>query len=211
MRRVRPRSSRVLLVLSIGLAALATVGLRDYLARVEARAGMGGPDGPIVVPRTDLRRGAVVDRSMLEVRSVPARFRPPGALSRTEEAAGRVLVADVTAGEALTAARLARSGGPVAALVPEGFRALPVPVAVPRGTLAPGDRVDVLATYPTGQPYTETVTVGAEVLLVLDGGGQGLDAGSSVVLLVGPETAERLAHATAFAEISLAIAPADKA
>jgi hypothetical protein len=28
-----------------------------------------------------------------------------------------------------------------------------------------------------------------------------------VVLLVGPETAERLAHATAFAEITLAVAP----
>src|ERR687891_645387 len=168
MRRVRPRSSRVLLVLSIGLAALATVGLRDYLARVEARAGMGGPDGPIVVPRTDLRRGAVVDRSMLEVRSVPA-------------------------------------------LAPGGFRAVLVPAAVPSGTLALGDRVDVLATYPTGQPYTETVTVGAEVLLVLDGGGQDLDAGSSVVLLVGPEAAERLAHATAFAETSLAIAPAGEA
>ena len=209
MRRVRPRSSRVLLVLSIALAALATVGLRDYLARIEARAGVGGPDGPIVVARTNLERGAELEGSRLEVRSVPARFRPPGALSRPEQADGRVLAADVAAGEALTAARLAQPGGPVAALVPEGFRAIPVPAAVPRGTLAPGDLVDVLATYPTGQPYTETVTVGAEVLLVL-GGGQDVDAGSSVVLLVGPEAAERLAHATAFAEISLAIAPAGK-
>ena len=211
MRRVRPRSSRVLLVLSIALAALATVGLRDYLARIEARAGVGGPDGPIVVARTNLERGAELEGSRLEVRSVPARFRPPGALSRLEQADGRVLAADVAAGEALTAARLAQPGGPVAALVPEGFRAIPVPAAVARGTLAPGDLVDVLATYPTGQPYTETVAVGAEVLLVLDGGGQDLDAGSSVVLLVGPEAAERLAHATAFAEISLAIAPADRA
>ena len=208
MRRVRPRSSRVLLVLSIGLAAVATVGLRDHLARLEAQAGVGGRDAPIVVARSDLERGTALDPSMLEVRSIPARYRPPGALSRPEQADGRVVAADVAEGEALTTARLAGPGGPVAALVPDGFRAIPVPAAIPSGTLAAGDRVDVLATYPTGQPYTETAAVGAEVLLVLEGAPQEVDAGTTVVLLVGPETAERLAHATTFAEISLAVAPA---
>ena len=209
MRRVRPRSSRILLAMSIVLAALATVGLRDYLARLEARAGVGGRNRPVVVARVDLERGTALQASMLAARSVPSRFRPPEALSRTEQAIGRVLAADVTAGEALTAARLAPRGGPVAALVPEGLRAIPVPAAIPHGTVAPGDRVDVLATYPTGQPYTETVTTGAEVLLTVDGGGTGdFESGATVVLLVGPETAERLAHATAFAEISLAVASA---
>lgn len=210
MRRVRPRSSRILLGLSIVLAVLATVGLRDHLARLEARAGVGGRDGPIVLSRTDLERGTALDASMVEVRSIPARFRPPGALARVGQAAGRVLAADVAAGEPLTTARLALPGGPVAALVPEGLRAILVPAGIPPGTLAPGDRVDVLATYPTGQPYTETVAVGAEVLLVLGGAGGDLEAGATVVLLVGPETAERLAHATAFAEITLAVAPAGR-
>lgn len=208
MRRVRPRSSRILLASSIVLAALATVGLRDHLGRLEARAAIGGREGPVVVARADLERGTTVTGSDLEVRSMPVRYRPPGALSRTTQAEGRVLSADVAAGEAMTAARLAPPGGPVAALVPAGLRALPVPATLPRGTLAPGDHVDVLATYPTGQPYTEVVAVGAEVLVVLDPGPGDLEAGTSVVLLVGPETAERLAHATAFGQVSLAVSSA---
>jgi Flp pilus assembly protein CpaB len=78
----------------------------------------------------------------------------------------------------------------------------------PSGSLAPGDRVDVLATYPAGQPYTETVASAAEVMLVLEGAtSEAFEPGTTVLLLVGPETAERLAHAAAFAEISLSVAP----
>jgi pilus assembly protein CpaB len=207
MRRARPRSSRVLLVLSIALAALATVGLRGHLARLEARAGVGGGSGPVVVARSDLERGTAVGPSMLGVRSIPGRYRPPGALTAPGQALGRVLATDVLDGEAITEARLAPPGGPVAALVPEGLRAYPLPAAFPSGSLSPGDRVDVLATYPAGQPYTETVASAAEVLLVLEGGQTPEGFGITVVLLVGPETAERLAHAAAFAEISLAVAP----
>lgn len=210
MRRARPRSSRILLAVSIALAALATVALRGYLSRLEARAGVGGETLPVVVAGVDLKRGAVVGPSMVEARSVPARYRPPGALAGPAQVVGRVLAADVVTGEALTAARLAPPGGPVAALVPQGFRAFPLPAGIPPGSLAAGDRVDVLATYPTGQPYSETVVTGAEVLRVIDHGAfadQG--PGATVLLLVGPEAAERLAHATAFAEISLAVAPAE--
>jgi pilus assembly protein CpaB len=206
MRRVRPRSSRILLVLSIALAGLATVGLRGHLARLEARAGVGGDAGPVVVAAADLERGTAVDPSAVEVRSIPRRYRPPGAVTAPDEVLGRVLAADVLAGEALTRARLAGPGGPVAALVPDGLRAFPVQAALPAGSVAPGDRVDVLATYPAGQPYTETVASAAEVLLVFEGGSS-QDLGPTVVLLVGPETAERLAHAAAFAEISLAVGP----
>lgn len=206
MRRVRPRSSRILLVLSMALAALATVGLRGHLVRLEARAGVGGGSGPVVVAAADLERGTAVSPSTVEIRSIPDRYRPPGALTEPSQALGRVLAADVLAGEALTGARLAGPGGPVAALVPEGLRAFPVTTTFPSRSLASGDRVDVLATYPTGQPYTETVASAAEVLVVLEGGPT-QDHGTTVVLLVGPETAGRLAHASAFAEISLAVAP----
>lgn len=208
MRRARPRSSRVLLILSLVLAALATVGLRDHLARLEAMAGVDGGSSPVLVTRADLERGTTLGPSMVEVRPIPARYRPPGALTAPGQAVGRALAIEVRAGEALTGTRLAPPGGPVAALVPEGLRAFPLPAALPPGSLVPGDRVDVLATYPTGQPYTETVASAAEVALVMEGGtSEGFEAGTMVLLLVGPETAERLAHAAAFAETSLAVAP----
>jgi hypothetical protein len=81
--------------------------------------------------------------------------------------------------------------------------------------------VDVLATFGSGQPYTETVVEGVEVLFVLteapgsSDGGLGLDleaagasSGTTLILLVAPEQQEELAFARAFASLEVAIAPA---
>lgn len=212
MRRVRPRASRVLFVLSLAVAGLATAALRSHLTRLEAAAGAGGPAGPVVVAARELGRGTVVEAAMLEVRTVPDRWRPPGALASPDEAVGRVLAADVGAGEAITVSRLAPPGGPVATLVPAGLRAVPLTAPMPEGALVPGDRVDVLATYVAGQPHSETVVSGAEVLKVLPASGlEDVGAATTVLILVGPETAERLAYARSLADLSLAIGPAAEA
>ena len=128
----------------------------------------------------------------------------------------------------MTETRLARvRAGPVASLVPQGLRAFAVPTSLPAGLVAPGDRVDVLATFNTGQPHTEIVVSGVEVLLVLGSGSNGqsgtsgssrglgpdpAEAGTSgantVVLLVSPDQQERLAFARAFANLEVTIAPA---
>jgi len=208
MRRARPRSSRMLMFLSVVLAVLTTLALRGHLARLEAAAAAGGPGEPVVVTLRGLERGTVLGAEMLETRRVPARYRPPGALSRPSQALGRTLATELVPGEAVTSSRLAASGGPVAALVPLGLRAVPVVVAVPRGVVVSGDRVDVLATFATGQPHTQTVVAGAEVLAVLPPmGPDELGAGTTLMLLVGPEVAEQLAYARAFADVAVAIAP----
>jgi pilus assembly protein CpaB len=211
MRRRRPRSSWALIGLSFLVAAAATLVLRGHLERLAAQAAAAGPGRPVVVAATDLERGAVLGTSALRVVEVPERYLPPGALSSVEEAAGRTLGASVVTGEPVTEARLAPPGGPVAALVPEGLRAVPVAAPVPPGSVVPGDRVDVLATFAGGRSYAETVVEEAEILAVLDPGPTAEVAGPTVVLLVGPATAEDLAYARAFADLSLAVAPAEGA
>lgn len=212
MRRRRPRASWVLLGLSVVLGASTTLVLRGHLARLEARAAAGGPGVPVVLAVTALPRGAVLASGSLRLAEVPERYLPPGALRSLDEAQGRTLGAEVLAGEVLTRARLAPAGGPVAALVPPGLRAVIVTVAVPPGSLAPGDRVDLLATFATGAPHTETVVSEAEVLGVTATASHDGSAGASVVtLLVSPETAERIAFARAFADLSIAVAPAEGA
>jgi hypothetical protein len=88
--------------------------------------------------------------------------------------------------------------------------------------------VDVLATFNTGQPHTEIVVSGVEILLVLGtdamgqdgssgsdaGGGLDLDAGAAgvagsttLVLLVSPDQQEQLAFARAFANLEVTMAP----
>lgn len=205
MRRKRPRSSKVLFFLSVVLAAGATLLLRGHLVRLEARAAAAGPGVPVVVAEVALARGTALEATAISVRSMPDEYRPPGALTSVAQAVGRMLAADVVAGEALTTTRLAAGGGPVAALIPPGLRAVPVPVAAPPGLLAPGDRVDVLATYGAGQPHTEIVVEAAEVLSLLGGGADAFESVTSVVLLVSQEAAERLAYARSFAELSVAV------
>ena len=221
------RASRVYAAASLACAALAGAAANAYLGHVAAASGLNGPDLAVVAARSDVARGAILRTDQLGVTHVPEAFAPPGALARVSQAAGRVALAALAPGEVVTETRLGRvREGPVASLTPEGLRAFAVPTSLPAGALAPGDRVDVLATYGSGQPHTETVVSGVQVLLVLGpspGGGSGsggqssgaaLDAasagaGSSVtlVLLVSPDEEERLAFAAAFANISVAIAP----
>ncbi|MGH2691451.1 MAG: Flp pilus assembly protein CpaB [Actinomycetota bacterium] len=205
MRRKRPRSSKVLFVLSVVVALGATLLLRGHLLRLEAAARETGPGGPIVVAETGLPRGTVLQASSLSVRSIPSTYRPPGAISSLEEAEGRTLAAEVLAGEPLTDARLMGEGGPVAAMVPPGLRAAPVAVSAPPGLLAPGDRVDVLATFAAGQPHTETVASAVEVLSILAGSTEAFEGVATLVLLVSPDVAETLAYARSFAELSVSV------
>jgi pilus assembly protein CpaB len=211
MRRTGPRSSRVLFVLSVILALAATAAVRARLVALEARAARAGPGLPVVVAAADLDRGTVLEPSVLRTREIPGRFLPPGRLASPKEAIGRTLSASVVAGEPITSARLAPMGGPVAALIPTSLRAVPVPSVLPSTAVRPGDRVDVHATFATGQPHTETVVAGAEVLTVASAGSVGTETsqgGGTLLILVGPESAERLAFARAFADLSVALVSA---
>ena len=97
--------------------------------------------------------------------------------------------------------------------MPSGLRAFAIASAVPSRAVRPGDRVDVLATFGGPHPHTETVASDLEVLMVIDRseGGSVLGSGAqgpSLVLLVSPDTAERLAYAASFGTFSIAIDPA---
>jgi Flp pilus assembly protein CpaB len=208
MRRRRPRTSRVLMLLSFLLASSATLTLRGHLARLEARAAVGGPAVPVVVAAARLSRGTALAPEMLRVVELPRGHLPPGPVRSIDEVAGRTLAADIAAGEPITEIRVTSGGGPVAALVPRGLRAVPVSVSLPAGAVAPGDRVDVLATFVSATPHTETVAPEVEVLRVLNQRPYD-ESGSTttVFVLVTPDTAERLAFSAVHAELSVAVAP----
>jgi Flp pilus assembly protein CpaB len=179
-----------------------------------------------VVAAKPVTRGQPINADQVRAVSWPAALAPPGSFQDTEKATGRVALADLAPGEAVTETRLARvRAGPVASLIPEGLRAFAVPTSLPAGMVMPGDRVDVLATYGQGQSEarTETVLDAVEVLLAL-GAGQGRDGGLSsldrgldasagqgrsvtLVLLVTSEQQERLAFASSFANLEVTIEP----
>lgn len=217
-RRYRPRvlfirkwsrRSKAFAVLALASGALAFRIVEGYAGDLEALRPIAGDPVAVVVAARDLTRGTAIDDGAVRVRTMPSGFAPPGAVGAPEGAVGRTLVSDVAEGEPITATRLAVDGGPVASLVPSGLRAFPIRAQVPGGSLRAGDLVDVLATFGGPHPYTETVADGLEVLAIAEGteaiGGPGGEA--SLLVLVDPDAAERLAYATAYADLAVAIAP----
>jgi Flp pilus assembly protein CpaB len=218
MRRGRRWSaaSRLFLALALVLGGAAFLLVHGYAARVDALAPAIGPSVRVAVAARPLTRGTTVSADMLSVVEMPAAYAPPGALHRVEDGVGRTLVSDLGALEPVTRTRLGSSrAGPVASLVPAGMRAMNVPVTAGLGTIRPGDRVDVLATFGGGQPHTETVGTGLEVIGTSAGEDGTSPASSStdaagggeptLTVLVTPSEAEQLAYASAFADIGVAI------
>lgn len=220
MRRRWSRRSRLYAGAALVCAALAGASAHAYVSRA-ARAAGGGPPIAVVIASTSIARGATLGASELRIARIPARFAPPNPVVSIAQAAGRVALAGLAPGEVVTDTRLARvRAGPVASLTPEGLRAFAVPTSLPPGVVTPGDRVDVLATYTSGAPHTETVVSAAQVLLVLRGGAASSDlgvpgggasggggSGTTLVLLVSPDDEGGLADATAFAKLSVAVVP----
>lgn len=196
-----------------GLGAFAMV--RGYADRLEALEPVAGPHVDVVVAARTLTRGTVLADDALRVVEMPAPFAAPGAIRSIEGVAGATLVADIAEGETLTRTRIEAQAGPIAAQVPTGLRAFTVPSGMPPGSVRPGDRVDVLATFGGPHPYTDTVGSELEVVSVIDGEGQqlaaaGVATGPTLVLLVAPDAVERLAQARAFGELTVTVAGSEE-
>ncbi|MGH2637414.1 MAG: Flp pilus assembly protein CpaB [Actinomycetota bacterium] len=206
------RRSKAFALLAIAAGAGAYLLVDGYAVRLEALRPVAGEPVPVVVAASGLERGAVLTEEVLRLELVPVAFAPPGRIATAEALVGHALVSDLAEGEAVTRTRVGVAGGRVAALVPSGLRAFPIQVGPTGAAVRPGDRVDVFATFGGPRPYTDTVAGGLEVLTIVEAdrgtfeaGGTG---GASLVLLVGPEVAEELAYASAFADLAVAIAPA---
>jgi Flp pilus assembly protein CpaB len=204
--------SKVFAVLGVVFAVAAFSLVRGYSARVQSLQAEVGDPTPVAVAAQAIARGEVLGAVMFRIRLFPAAFAPPGAVRDPGSVAGRVLLAPLAAGQPLTVEALApQDAGPVAGLVPSGLRAVPLVTSLVAAAIRPGDRVDVLATFPGPHAHTETVASGLEVLRVLQPGdsstgsafgtGAASVAGTVLMLLVTADQTEQLAYARAFADV----------
>jgi Flp pilus assembly protein CpaB len=193
--------SRRLRAIAFGCAAFACAGLAAALAggyRADLDAQLG-PLRPVVVARAAIParrplRPAEADR-LLEVRRVPQRFVPGGALTAPEQAIGRAPAGPIPAGAYLLAAQLRAPGGhrrPRKPALGRGRAPVEISVSGAAAIAAPGGdpagpRVDVVITTepgPGGGSGRTYVAVEDVELLALSQGGE--DAG---VDLPGPSAA----------------------
>lgn len=169
----RARALGFLLAALFAAAAAATIanGYGDSVVRGY------GELRPVLIASADLRPGKAIDpetaAEKLEVRRVPVRFAPPGALAAPAEAVGLVPVAAVPAGSYLLAAQLRspQAASPAARL---GRGRRPVEIAVSGagaltalGAQPVGSLVDVVVTTePSGSGSGRTYVAAPAVPLL---------------------------------------------
>lgn len=171
-----------------------------------------------VVARRDLPAGSIIRREDVKTIDWPGSTVPQGFATEEGEVVGRGLITEVRENEPLLEWKLAQreAGGGLAITIPEGMRAVSVPVdevVGVAGFVLPGTRVDVLVTVvPSSnrlQSITRTIltnvrTLAADQLYQPDAEGKPM-AVTVVTLLVTPEQGETLTLAATEGRIQLAL------
>jgi len=136
------------------LLALAVTVVHRTTASAADEHQQWGATRSVAVARNRIAMGTTIDAGDVEQRRWPVALVPDGAVDGTP--AGRTAIATVEAGEAVLASRLAPEGEHgMAALVPDGWRALAVPVAPTVLALGVGDHVDLIAGFDVGDASTD--------------------------------------------------------
>ena len=165
----RRRRAAGFAILAALAAALAGAIVDGYGSSV---AGSYGELRGVLVTRSSLARGKQLDPAALtealEVRRVPARFVPPGALRAPADALGLEPVADLPAGSYLTTSALrpppspARPAGLTGGRRPVEIRVSGTAALEASGPLPPRPRVDVVVTREPSGPGPGRTYVAAE-------------------------------------------------
>jgi Flp pilus assembly protein CpaB len=191
------RRARALAFLLFALAAAAlAAGIADGYGSSVARGY--GPLRSVVVAARGLDPGKpLMSRevsSALELRRVPARFVPPGALEAPQDALGLVPISAISAGSYLLAAGLRPPGRHRSVDPALGPQRHPVEIAVTgaeallaTGAVSRGTKVDVVVTTePTGTGTGRTYIAATAVpLLALGPGADGPGPGGSAAATLG--------------------------
>ncbi len=205
------RRARALAFLTAAVlcAILAAVVAGGYRSRVEGRYG---PLRPVVVASAELRAGEPIGvdggGASLVIRRVPARFVPPGVLTRVDDALGRAPGATIPAGSYVQGAQLElpRPERPGVPDVGQGRRPVEVAVAgaealTVAGEPPEGSRVDVVVARQAGLGSSARAYIAATNLKLLAlrspaGPGEGWSATLAVteqqaLSLIGAQSAGR--------------------
>lgn len=218
MRRLPPWFWLILALVFGTTATVMALGWLKGQSQQQARQQPAIKLRPVVVAAKDIEAASALSPEQMVIRHWPQESCPPGSFTRPEEVAGRVATSQFKAGEPILEVKLAPQGAMagLTALVQPEKRAMTVKVDEASGVagfLAPGNRVDVVATIDKGEfnkdPVSKVVLQNLKVL----GTGQSIERRPgdkpqvvpTVTLEVTPEEGERLALAAREGHVSLAL------
>jgi pilus assembly protein CpaB len=143
-------------VLAASALVLGGIAASDVADREAAlRRGLG-PVTPVVVARAAIARGETISAGSLALRRVPARYAPESAFAAIPQVAGARAGADIEPGTDVLAALLQSGGSGYEGAVAPGRRTARVVAVGSAAEIAPGARIDLLATRERGGGGAET-------------------------------------------------------
>ncbi len=149
---MRRQWTHLLLALTAGLLTATLVWQTLTRERAPLPTPTPEAEASVLVAARDLGARTLLGPEDVTVITLPVRARHPQALTRPEEAIGRVVRYPLTAGEQILAGKLAddRRSASLADIIPPGKRAVAIQVSEVIGVgglLQPGDKVDILALF----------------------------------------------------------------
>jgi pilus assembly protein CpaB len=158
MRRRRNRTLLLLILLILVLMGAALLLVPRFAAGPAPTPTPTPPSlKPIVIAAQSIPRGAVITESDVTLRGWPVEVLPEGAFADPKEVIGKVARVDIPRQKPIVPEDLtvqpseaARRGSEASLFVPPGKVAFPIPAdeaGAVAFNLAPGDRVDVVATF----------------------------------------------------------------
>jgi pilus assembly protein CpaB len=192
-------------------AAVAATAIFYALLPAGVAGNVAAAHGTVVVAARDIALGAAVKGEDLRVEPWRQGAPPEGALRLVSDAAGKVALRPIAAGELLKAGSLGPAGTGALAAIPPGLRAVSLHPVDSQGVVAmlqPGSRVDVQVVNVRGETYAKRMLEDVEVLQVQKADGQR----AVVTVIAKPEDADRLSLADALQQVRLlARNPAERA
>jgi pilus assembly protein CpaB len=167
------RRGPLLVVISLVLALFAAWVANNWLS-MRASAKVGPAPEKVVIAAVDMPLGTKIEEQQLAMIEVLPGTSPKGAFHRFADVVGKVTSTAVVGGEILLSRRLASTGkgSALASVVEKNMRAVTVRVddmVGISGFLAPGNRVDVIATKTdpgSAQVHATTILSNVKVIAV---------------------------------------------
>ena len=225
------RKKLLVVAFVVGLVAAAFVYMHGQKTQQEKEQILADPHD-VVVAATNIPAGMALSEENITTRSVPAQFLPASPLLSKDVNIylGQPVSQDIEAGSMILTSdfAVAEAARTLAGRVPSKERAMTIPVDAISGVgglLQPGDRVDILGTFPVGQrdelipeasggesigyvtmSLLQNVTllaVGQRIADVTQGGNRAGSGYSHVTLAMTPDEAELMVIAQTRGELTL--------
>jgi pilus assembly protein CpaB len=214
----RPQAVTVVSIVALLFAGLASWGVYNYLQK-QANVAKAGEAQNVVVAAGEIPIGTKLDISQMKTVAVPKASMQPGSATDPNTLVGRVVIRQLSPGDAITEAKMmpkegTSMAGVMSYIIPSGHRAVTVSVnevAGVAGFVAPNNRVDIVLTtttpkYAAGEKISkiilQNVTVLATGQITEQKDGKPVVV-PTVTLDLMPEEAERLINAASQGSLQL--------